>query len=65
MKVERKPEAPVLRRRVPSKSSDGYHIVELYEDGHFECDCAGFMYHDVECRHIKAVKRSLTPNDDQ
>lgn len=51
--------APISRFKVPSKSEKGeFHIVEVFSDGHLECDCVAGNYKQP-CRHIKTVKAHL------
>ena len=52
--------APTSRFKVPSHSEKGeFHIVEVFNDGHLECDCPRSVYKKGECRHIKTVKTHL------
>jgi len=45
--------------RIPSKSEPGkYHIVELFSDGHLECDCVAGVF-KRECSHKIAAKAML------
>lgn len=50
---------PTFKWQVQSKSNPSeYHIVEWYEDDHWECDCMGYMTHKV-CRHIRIKQNEL------
>lgn len=45
--------APIYRFKVPSKSEPKkFHIIEVFKDGHSECDCVASSYNQP-CRHIK------------
>jgi len=58
--VKRIPEKPLFMWKVSSKSENGaFHIVEYYENNHWECDCLGYQMRKKECRHIRIAKHSL------
>lgn len=56
---------PIYRFKVRSKSEQGkFHIIEVFSDGHSECDCVAGSYkqpcrHIKMGRHIKVVKNHL------
>ena len=54
---------PIHTFRVRSRSDPGkYHKVKEYADGHWECDCEGFLMarkHGKDCRHIRIAKNYL------
>jgi hypothetical protein len=53
---------PILKRRVRSKSEPGtYHIVELYWDGHLECDCIAGRMNSI-CDHQKRFAEWILNN---
>jgi len=33
----------------------GNHIVSLCDDGNYACDCPGWKFHRVNCKHIRRV----------
>lgn len=52
--------APTSRFKIPSHSEQGeFHIIEVFSDGHLECDCVAGSYKQP-CRHIKIVKNHLS-----
>ncbi|MBU0777499.1 hypothetical protein KKF82_04505 [Patescibacteria group bacterium] len=52
--------SPTSRFKVPSNSELGeFHIIEVFSDGHLECDCVAGNYKQP-CRHIKTVKNHLS-----
>ena len=45
--------------RIPSQSEKGkFHIVQLFNDGHFECDCIAGSF-KKDCFHKRTVRESL------
>ncbi len=52
----------LARWRVKSKSKPGkFHIVEVYSDGQYRCDCTAGIYLR-ECSHKIKVKRYYAKN---
>ena len=51
---------PTSRFKILSNSKPGkFHIVEIFKDGHLECDCVAGSYKQP-CHHIKVVKNHLS-----
>lgn len=54
---ETRPVLTIKEWKVKSDSRKGGHYIVTFENGHYNCNCLGFMYRK-HCRHINKVKEA-------